>query len=135
MNELNTSLYGTLSAATALTALLPGSTSFYYQMPPDNPTYPLVIWNLQGGGDLNMTPKRRKSLVVYIRAYSKVSAAQAGSIDKQIDTLLHGKSLSVSGWANYWLMRESDVELVENPPDGNKIYSAGGFYRVEIEKS
>ena len=135
MNELNTALYGTLSAGTALTALLPGTTSVYYQQPPDNTARPYVVWNIQGGGDENMTPKRRKSLVLYIRAYSDTSAANAGSIDAQVDNLLHGKTLSVTGWANFWLNRESDIELVENHPSGEKTWSAGGFYRVRIEKS
>lgn len=135
MNELNSAIYGTLSSGTALTALLPGTTSIYYQMPPDNTPRPYVIWNMQGGGDENLTPRRTKNLVIYIRAYSDTSAAHAGSIDAQVDARLHGRNLTVSGWANFWLMRESDIELIENQPSGEKTWSAGGFYRVRLQKT
>lgn len=70
---------------------------------------------------------------MFIRAYSVSSAAQAGSIDAQIDTALHLVPLTVSGWTNLWLARETDVELVENEASGRQIYQAGGLYRLLLE--
>lgn len=134
MNALNTAIYGTLSAGTALTALLPGTASIYYQQPPDGTPRPYYVWNIQGGGDENLTPRRTKNLVVYGRAYSDISAAHAGSIDAAADAILHGKNLTVSGWANFWIMRESDIELIENQPSGEKTWSVGGFYRIRLQK-
>ena len=134
MNEVNSAIYSKLQAGTALTALLAGTTSIYNQQPPDNSTMPYVIFNLQGGGDENMTPSRMKSLVYFIRGYSKVSAGAAGSIDAQIDTILHGQSISASGWTNFWLNREADFEQTENLPNGEKAFMAGGFYRIRLDK-
>ena len=100
MNVLDQAIYTKLNAATALTSLLAGTAAIYHIQAPDNATLPYVVFNIQGGGDENQTPKRRKNLIVYVRAYSGVSALNAGSIDTQIDTLMHGGTISVSGWAN-----------------------------------
>ena len=135
MNVLDQAIYTKLNAATALTSLLAGTAAIYHIQAPDNATLPYVVFNIQGGGDENQTPKRRKNLIVYVRAYSGVSALNAGSIDTQIDTLMHGGTISVSGWANIWLNRENDIELVDNTPSGKKIWMQGGYYRTRIEKS
>ena len=134
MNEVNQAIYSKLTAGTALTALLAGTASIYNMQPPDNTSMPYVIFNLQGGGDENMTPIRAKSLVYFIRGYSKTSAAAAGSIDAQVDALLHGNSISATGWTNFWLAREADFEQTENLPNGEKAYMSGGFYRVRLDK-
>ena len=135
MNEINQAIYSTLSTATALTSLLAGSTSIYHLQAPDNATLPYVVFSTQAGGDENQTPIRRKNLLYFIRGYSAVSAGAAGSIDAQIDTLLHGKSLTVTGWNNFWLAREQDLENIDNQPSGEKIWMAGGLYRVRIGKT
>ena len=135
MNVLDQAIYTKLNAATALTSLLAGTAAIYHIQAPDNATLPYVVFNIQGGGDENLTPKRRKNLIVYVRAYSGVSALNAGPIDTQIDTLMHGGTISVSGWANIWLNRENDIELVDNTPSGKKIWMQGSYYRTRIEKS
>ncbi|MBU1234998.1 MAG: DUF3168 domain-containing protein [Proteobacteria bacterium] len=134
MNEVNQAIYTKLQAGTALTALLPGTTSIYHMQPPDNTSMPYVIFNLQGGGDENTTPSRMKSYLYFIRGYSGVSAASAGSIDTQVDALLHSGTISVSGYTNFWLHREMDFEQVENLPNGEKAYMSGAFYRVRLDK-
>ena len=45
----------------------------------------------------------------FIRAYSGVSAVEAGSIDAAIDTALHMQPLTVSGWTDLWLAREQEL--------------------------
>jgi hypothetical protein len=135
MNALNTAIYGRLSAATALTSLLSGTTAIYNNQAPESVTYPYVIFSLQSGIDENMTQHRTKNMLVYARAYSGSSALQAGSIDAQIDTALHLVPLTVSGWTNFWMVREQDLELVENPPTGEQVFMSGGLYRVRIEKT
>jgi Protein of unknown function (DUF3168) len=134
-NALNTAIYSTLSAGTALTALLAGSTSIYNMQAPDGAEFDYAVWNHQGGGDMNLTAHRVKDLVVFVRAYSTTSAARAGSIDAQIDTLLHKQVLSVSGWSNFWLAREEDLATVEVTEAGNTIWMAGGLYRVRLAAS
>jgi len=135
MNVLDQAIYTKLNAATALTSLLAGTAAIYHIQAPDNATLPYVVFNIQGGGDENQTPKRRKNLIVYVRAYSGVSALNAGSIDTQIDTLMHGGTISVSGWANIWLNRENDIELVDNTPSGKKVWMSGAYFRARLEQS
>lgn len=134
MNALDSALYLRLQG-TALTSLLAGTTSIYHIQAPGTAVLPYVVFNIQGGGDTNDSPHRVKSLVVNIRGYSGVSAAQAGSIDAQIDSLLHLSPLTVTGWSNLWLAREVDLETVETLPNNSQVWMAGGLYRVEVEKT
>ena len=135
MNEINTTIYGTLNGATALTSLLAGTTSIYHLQAPDNATLPYVIFNLQAGGNENLTPKERLNELHYIRGYSDNSAAEAGTIAAQVNNLLHKKTLSVEGWANFWCQREQRIELIENQPSGDKVWSEGAFYRIRLEQT
>jgi len=68
----------------------------------------------------------------HARGYTTTGAALAGSIDARLDALLHDYTFTVVGWTNFWTAREEDIAIVENPPDGDKVYSAGGFYRVRL---
>ena len=134
MNELNQAILNKLKANISLTALLAnGTASIFSMQAPDNATLPYVVFNHQGGGDENLDAHRTKNTVKFIRAYSQVSEAQAGSIDAQIDAAMHKQTLSVSGWTNFWTAREEDLSAVENLPSGQKIYMVGGLYRVRIE--
>jgi len=140
MNVLNAAIYTTLQAGTALTALLAGTTSafpmnIYHLQAQDNAPLPYVVFSIQAGGDENQTPKRRKNNLLYIRGYSDTSAANAGSIDTEIDALLNGQAITSAGWANIYTRRENDIELIENLPSGEKIYCMGGFYRMRNEQN
>ena len=134
MNELYTALYSRLQGTSAIRSLLAGSTAIYNMQAPNNAAYPFIVFSIQGGGDDNETANRTKNLLLFVRAYSGVSAMQAGSIDAQIDAALHFVPLSVSGWTDFWIAREEDLETVETKPDGNNIYMRGGFYRVRLDK-
>lgn len=135
INALASSIYSRLQGGTALTALLSGTTAIYHMQAPEAETLPFVVFSLQGGGDENLDRNRTKDLSVFVRAYSGSSAAQAGSIDAQIDGLLHLLPLTVSGWTNIWLSRETDLETVETEPNGQQVYMQGGFYRVHLDQS
>jgi len=137
MNSLDGALYSTLSGGTALTSLIGGTASprIYHLQAPEGAALPYLVFNIQGGGDENMTANRTKNLVVFVRGYSGVTPAQAGSIDAQVDALLHYQSLNVSGWTNFHLAREQDLELVENVPSGGQIFMSGGMYRVRLDKN
>jgi hypothetical protein len=129
MNAISSAIYTTLQQGTALTALLAGTNSIYK----DNAgtaEYPYVVFNLQGGGEENQTPNRSKNVVYFIRAYTKESTAAAGNIDTQIDNLLHGKTLTISGRTNFWTAREAEFENTEYLGNGEPVYMAGAFYRI-----
>lgn len=134
MNAVEIAMYSTLSAATALTALLAGTTAVYNQQAPQGAALPYVVFGLNAGGDDNDNPHRAKALVYSVKAVGTAGFANAGSIDIQIDALLHHGTLSPSGWTNFWTARESDFRYVETPTDGGgrRFYHAGGLYRVRI---
>jgi hypothetical protein len=133
MNIINKGIYEKLQQGTALTALLAGSTSIYNMQAPDSATLPYVVFNLQAGGaDPNM-PTDAINVQYYVRGFTKVSAAAAGSIATQIDALLHGKSVSVSGYTNYWCNHEQEIDTVQNLPNGEKVYSNGFYYKIRLD--
>jgi hypothetical protein len=133
MNELDASLRTRLQG-TAITSRLAGTNSIYHHQAPENETMPFIVWNIQGGGDENLDANRTKNHVLFIRAYSGNTAAQAGSVDAQIDAALHLSPLTVSGWTNIWLSRIQDIETAQLEPNGKIIYSAGGLYRCHLDK-
>lgn len=141
MSELNAAIMSRLGTITALTSGLAylkdagTAPAIINGQAPEGQAYPYVVFSLQAGGDLNDNPHRTKSIVLFIRSYSTVSAKQAGSIDAVIDTALHLAPFSnVTGWTNTWLARETDLETVENPPTGTKVFMQGGMYRNRITK-
>jgi hypothetical protein len=133
MNELSSSIYSRLQTTGGLTSLLAGTTSIYHLQAPEGATLPYVVYSTQGGGDENLSQHRTKNLVVFVRAYSGSSAAQAGSIDAQIDAALHLNPLTVSGWTDFWLARETELETVQNEPSGRPVWMAGAMYRIKLD--
>jgi len=130
-NAVNTAVFNKLDVS-ALTTLL-GGTAIFYQQAPDHEAVPYVVWSYMAGGDENLTPSRMKNNVLFVRAYTS-NQAQAGTIDAAIDALLHNQELTVSGWTNFWMARETDLSLIENPASGEKNYMAGGTYRVRLSQ-
>ena len=135
MNEVNKAIFNKLQAGTALNALIGGTTDIYHLQPPDNTPMPYVIFNLQGGGNENVTPSPLRNLVYFVRGYSTTSAAAAGSIRTEINNLLDKQALTLTGgWVNFWMQAESEIEMVENMPDGEKAYMSGDLYRIRLDK-
>jgi hypothetical protein len=128
---LNTAIFNQLKGGTALISAL-GGTALYYIQAPDLATQPYVIWSWSGGGDENITPNRTKNLMILFRSFA-ATPAQAGSIDNLVDARLHNQTLTVTGWTNFWLARETEVALQENLPSGEKSYMAGAMYRIRLD--
>lgn len=132
VNALNTTIYSKLTGGTALTALLAGTTSIYYQQAPDNATMPYVVFSHQAGGPENINPSDIRQQLVYVRSYA-TNQALAGSIDAQCSTLLHKQNWNVSGYTNFWAAREEDLfPPPQQLPNNEFVYSAGGLYRVRF---
>lgn len=133
MKMINSALYSRLQG-TAITSLLSGTTAIYSLQAPEGAVLPYIVYNVQGGGDENQSQNRTKNLVVFVRAYAAQNST-AGSIDAQIDSALHLSPLTVSGWANFWMARETDLETVENPPTGGQIFMNGALYRCRLDQN
>lgn len=130
MNVLFDGIYDALNVA-GVTALV--GTRIYRDAAPPNPTYPLVVLQHIAGGEDNQTPVRAASPLFQVRAVSDLSAAEAGSVAAAVDTALHGVTVTVSGYTNYWTARESLVVFSEyDPPSGKRFWHSGAQYRVRI---
>ena len=127
---MGTAIYNTLKAGTALTTEL-GGTFVYADQAPDNASLPYIVFNHQGGGPENISPGNLQNDLWQIRGFAS-TRAQANRIDGDVTDLVHRVNISISGYTTVWCVKETNISLVENPPDGAKIYSAGGFYRVRI---
>ena len=125
-------IFNKLAAGTALTSLLNG-TAIYNGLGGEAMAYPLVVFSKSSGIDDNDTPHRAKQLVYQITAISDTSKQEAEKIDNAIDSLMHGANLgSMSGWYDYWCMRESDISYNEMTTNGQLLWHEGGLYRVRI---
>jgi hypothetical protein len=127
-------LYSKLSG-TALGMLLAGGTaapSIYHEQAPDNAALPYVVFLYPASTEDNTTSRRLKDNVVRVYAVA-LNDAQAGSIDKQIDTMLHHGTLgSAGGWTNIRMQRENDYQLITTTESGVRYYTSGADYRAEI---
>lgn len=132
LNVLNASIYSTLTGGTALTALLSSGTAVYSQQAPAGAVLPYVVFSLQAGGPVNMTKSDMRDEIMFVRGYA-TGQAVAGSMDAQISALLHKKSLTVTGFTNFWTARETDLQLVEQTPAGEQVFMAGALYRIRLD--
>ena len=131
-NALNSAIYTKLTGGTALTALLSSATAVYYAQAYDHAALPYVVWSYQGGGPTNDYPHDSRDEYLFVRGYS-TSPAHAGTIDAAISNLLHRGTLSVTGYTNWWISRDADLSLVENAPDGSKVWMAGATYKIRLD--
>lgn len=129
---MGTALYSKLASGTALTAAL-GGTAIYYNQAPDKTSLPYVVYSHQAGGPQNVIPVDLRSDLWYVRGYASTQGT-ANILDGHISDLLHKGSLSVSGWTTFWCMREESISLIENLPNGVKVYTAGGTYRIRLSE-
>lgn len=133
VNELNAAMYSKLSAAGSIIAAL-GGTALYFLQAPDDAHAPYIVWDWNVGRENNDTAHRIKDETVFVRGYAETSDA-AGTLDALIDAQLHGGTLSVSGWTNFWLKRTADFSAVDVDPSGRRVYMAGGNYAITIERT
>lgn len=131
LTNLNTAIYSRLSGGTALINAL-GGTAIYYEIAPDGKALPYVVCSIPSRLDLNDNPNRTQSVLAYIRAYAS-TPIQANAIDAEVDTLMHGGTLSVTGATNFWCMREDSFSLVEVDDAKRKVYLSGAQYRIMLD--
>ena len=109
VTALETALYSKLTGASALITEL-GGTYIYNKQAPQDPPAKYVIFQQQGGGDINDTPIRERNLLYSIFGIAATQEA-AAAIDGRVDTALHLLTLTITNWASVWLARETDVNF------------------------
>ena len=127
---LEDAIYTTLNVSSVTTA---GATGVFNRIAPENQALPYVVYQWQGGGDLNITPRRERFPAYTIKAIAE-TLGDAGAIDAAIDALLHHQTISISGWTNFWLARDVDVAYFEVDPLGRRIYHTGAIYKIRFDQ-
>lgn len=130
MNEILTGIYSKLSGGTALVSAL-GGTAIYHMQAPEGAALPYVVYSHAGGGDENLTPSRLINVVYNVRAYAD-DAKEAWTVMGLVDSLLHGGTVTVTGYTNFWCARENFWELTDNT-GAETIYAAGAYYRIRLD--
>lgn len=131
LNVTNAAIYSKLAANSTLTTLL-GGTAIYDEHAPDNQALPFVVFSLQAGGPENINPSDLRNQLYFVRGYA-ATRDLAGSIDAQCSTSLHKATLTVSGYTNFWTVRETDFAMPIIEPNGKRIYMAGAYYRIRLD--
>lgn len=132
ITALETALYNKLVATAALITEL-GGTFIYNKQAPQPPGDNYVVFNQQAGGDVNDTPIRERNILYTVMGIAR-SQEKAGAIDTNIDTTLHLAELTITGWSNLWLARETDINISQIDSGGVTHYHVGGIYRVIMDK-
>ncbi|MBU2038346.1 MAG: hypothetical protein KKH95_04320 [Gammaproteobacteria bacterium] len=133
MNQIATALYGTLTADGTLTGMLSGTAAIYRTQAVEGAALPYVVFSQYAGGPLNISPSDLRDSLYFIRGYG-TTMAQAGSIDARMSADLHKGTLTVGGgYSNYSLLREEDIELPEELPNGQIVFMSGGIYRISLD--
>lgn len=138
MNAVETAIASRLSGTTAITSLLAKTAAIHNLRPPAAAVFPLVIYGLQAGSDDNDNPHRARHLLYLLKAvsvgspYGGEAVADAGTIDAAIDAAFHKVPLTVTGWTNIWLVRETDIRYIEELPNNRQFFHAGGVYRIRL---
>lgn len=128
---LNSRLAADLGTAGTLGVL--GCTGVYRFQAPQGSVEPYVVFQQQAGTDsYAFSARDARSLVYLVKAVdASTSGLRAAQMAERIDSLLTDKPLSLSGWTNIRLRRESDVEYVE--VDAGKTYQHyGALFRVDV---
>lgn len=138
MRAVDTALYSLLAADVAGTATGTlgqlGATGVYRMVATQGSVEPYIVFNQQAGTDSYTFASRDvRSLLYQVKAVGKGSSALTpAKLAERIDALLTDHALSLTGWTNLRLRRESDVEYLE-VANGQQYHHIGGLYRVDIE--
>jgi len=131
ITALETAIYSTLSTDSDLIAEL-GGMAIFNKRAPQGQALPYVVFQQAGGGDENETKHRTRNVLYQVLAVA-ATQAKAAAIDGYIDAALHLQSLTISGWSNFWMAREEDINIAQEDSGGVTRYHAGGTYRIRIE--
>lgn len=138
MNEIDSAIYSRITAGTVVMSMLADTepVSVYSWQAPNDALYPFVVFNDMSDTELNDTSHEVHDIIYQIRGFTKQSMKAAKNIDYQLRRLFDGYSLSVTG---YTLLdpidRIGSVRFVENQVSTEKVYSAGGLYRIRLQKN
>jgi len=130
-NALKAALRTRLTAATALTALLSGTTAVYYGVAPTGTALPYVVVTIATDRDAHVTPTRELLYTVDIKAIDD-DGPTAGTIAAQIDEAMK-TDVDVASWGTVDQWRERGIDY-EELDAGKRYYHQGGTWQIRLEQ-
>ena len=132
MNVTAIGLYNKLSGTSGLTNLLSAATAIYPGAAPQGTARPYVVYLYAGGGLENITPSELHNTLYIVKGIAD-SPSVAGNIQAQIKTALHGTTLTVSGYTNFYTACEAEVDMYEVNREGGFIWHRGYYVRIRLD--
>ena len=132
MNATEIGLYNKLKGTAALTATLSTTTAIYNAVAPAGTSMAYVVFVYAGGGLENITPSELHNVVYMVKAVADDSA-EAATIQGHIKTALHGQTLKVGGYTNFYTACEDEISYVEQTREGALIHHRGYYVRVRVD--
>lgn len=132
-DAVGTALYGILAGNAALITEL-GGTAIYRDLAPRGRATPFVIISQLSALEENATPSRSERRVYLVKGVAATLAA-AEEIAVDIDAALNEATITASGYAGYWCVRESFVSSIELDTTGETFGHAGGEYVVRVNRT
>jgi hypothetical protein len=130
MISLSGAMQTYLSSGTALIAKL-GGTAIYNTLAPQGVGFPRVVHFQGAETEDNTSPRRAQTYLWTIKAEAKTQK-EAEEIDDLIDALVHDGTLSITGWNDYWMRRESGISYVEGVSGKELVWHDGAQYRIRM---
>jgi len=129
-NLLGTALYTRLTT-TGGTALW--GTRAYDRQAPAGAALPYVVFAVQRGGEVPLTPTRTLDVQIAVRCVAGSSAeSRAGAA--YIESALRGAALSLPGWAHIATTEGEIISEIGNL-DGRNFWADGALYRIRADKT
>lgn len=135
---IDTALYNTLKAATALTTLVGGTASprIYNTILPQGATFPVLVFQKMGGGHVPDNPKVNVEAVYMIKAIG-FDLQTAENIDLAASNAVDRQSLGVSteGYTDYASFRNMGLHFVEDVGGGKVAFHIGALYSIKAAQN
>lgn len=129
-------LYTALKDDSTLANLVGGTANpriFNSALPTSNPTFPSVIFHLQGGGNTQESPREDHVTTYAIKAVS-TTVSEGHDIDNAVADVLKSGDISVADdYADYGIFQTSVINFTEHIGGGSIFYHVGHFYRIMVE--
>lgn len=107
----------------------------YQDVVPQGAGFPRLIFTIETDNDQLDTPRRNIDVTYSVRVISSVSYKQADTIMGAVDTALYDVDMTVTGWTNYWNLRETGTPRLADPREGGGYYyQSGAIYRARFAK-
>ena len=116
--DISKALFEKLTGTGAVTALV--STRIYDQYVPLGIARPYVVFYHAGGGPGNTVPRETIDTVFRVEAVGEDNPTTK-AVFNAVFAALHGQTLTISGWSNYWTKVDGVRTLVDQV-DGKQLH-------------